>query len=233
MSSLCIIPARGGSKRIPRKNIKDFLGRPIITYSIGTALKSNLFDEIIVSTDDPEIASIALKYGAKVPFLRSEKNSDDYATTFDVIEEVVNMYKSIGKEFTTICCIYPCAPFVTVNHIKDASIKLVAQKLDTVFPIIEYGHPIQRSLRMNQDKVVMANPENKLKRSQDFESYYHDSGQFYFCNTINLLQKKTLMTDNSSSIIISELEAQDIDTLTDWRIAEFKYKLLNEKTSTL
>ena len=155
MKNLCIIPARGGSKRIPKKNIKDFLGKPIIAFSIEAAIKSGLFDEVMVSTDDIEIAYIAKKYGAKVPFMRSEKNSDDFATTFDVIEEVINSYKELAVEFDNFCCLYSCAPFVTSEVLLKAYNHLNDKRFDSVFPIIAYSFPIQRSLRVDQGKVSM------------------------------------------------------------------------------
>ena len=128
MGNICIIPARGGSKRIPKKNIKEFLGKPIIAYSIKAALDSGLFDEVMVSTDDVEIADIAKKFGAKVPFMRSAKNSDDFATTFDVIEEVIQVYKTQGKRFENICCIYSCAPFITSEILLKAYDLLIQKK---------------------------------------------------------------------------------------------------------
>lgn len=231
MANICIIPARGGSKRIPRKNITDFLGKPIVAYSIETAIKSNLFDEVMVSTDDEEIAEIAIKYGATIPFLRSASNSDDYATTFDVINEVLATYKTLGREFETVCCFYPCAPLVTVGLLSKSYDKL--GDFDTVFPMIEYGHPIQRSLIMKADKVRFANEENALIRSQDLESMYHDAGQFYICNVSKLLENKSILTKNTTSIIISELEAQDIDNLVDWRMAELKYQLVYEQKNSI
>ena len=226
MSRLAIIPARGGSKRIPRKNIKLFLGEPIISYSIKAALKSNLFDEVMVSTDDNEIKEIALKYGAKVPFMRSAKNSDDFATTFNVIEEVIEAYKNYGKEFENLCCIYSCAPFVSSELLLKAYDKLVGENFDSVFPIIAYSFPIQRALRVDQDKVSMILNENLNIRSQDLEKSFHDAGQFYWFKTRALLTSKKLLTANTGGVIISALEAQDIDTETDWKLAELKYQLL-------
>ena len=170
MGNICIIPARGGSKRIPRKNIKEFLGKPIIAYSIKAALDSGLFDEVMVSTDDVEIADIAKKLGAKVPFMRSAKNSDDFATTFDVIEEVIQVYKTQGKRFENICCIYSCAPFITSELLFKAYDLLTQKKFDTVFPIIAYSFPIQRALRVNQGKVSMILKDNLNIRSQDIET---------------------------------------------------------------
>ena len=225
MGNICVIPARGGSKRIPRKNIKEFLGKPIITYSIQAALDSGLFDEVMVSTDDLEIAEIAKNFGAKVPFIRSEKNSDDFATTFDVIEEVIQVYKSQGKEFENICCIYSCAPFVNSEILLKAYNQLIRNKFDTVFPIIAYSFPIQRALRIDHSKVSMILEENLNVRSQDLEDSFHDAGQFYWCNSKKLLQNKKILTKNTGGVEISELEAQDIDNEIDWKLAELKFQL--------
>ena len=226
MSNLAIIPARGGSKRIPRKNIKDFLGKPIIAYSIEAALKSGLFDDVMVSTDDKEIAEIAIKYGAKVPFLRSEKNADDYATTVDVLIEVIEKYKVQGRNFENIACLYPSAPFTTSIKLQEAYKILISKKLDSVFPVIPFSFPIQRSLKLKDGKVEYFYPEFENSRSQDLEMAYHDAGQFYFINTSNLLINKSILSKNTGVIVISELEAQDIDNETDWKIAEIKYELL-------
>ncbi|MDB4240604.1 pseudaminic acid cytidylyltransferase [Flavobacteriaceae bacterium] len=225
MGNICIIPARGGSKRIPRKNIKEFIGKPIIAYSIKAALDSGLFDEVMVSTDDSESAEIAKKFGANVPFIRSAKNSDDFATTFDVIEEVIQVYKTQGKRFENICCIYSCAPFITSEILLKAYDLLIQKKFDTVFPIIAYSFPIQRALRVNQGKVSMILKDNLNIRSQDLEKSFHDAGQFYWCNTKRLLNSEKLITPNSGGIEISELDAQDIDTEIDWSLAELKYQL--------
>ena len=225
MGNICIIPARGGSKRIPRKNIKEFLGKPIIAYSIKAAIDSGLFDEVMVSTDNLEIADIAKKYGAKVPFMRSANNSDDFATTFDVIKEVINYYKEQSIEFDNLCCLYSCAPFVNPKVLLRAYNQLTKKKFDTVFPIIPFSFPIQRALRVNQGKVSMILEANLNIRSQDLEKSFHDSGQFYWCNTKQLLISKKLITSNSGGIEISELDAQDIDTNRDWNLAELKYQL--------
>jgi len=226
MSNLAIIPARGGSKRIPRKNIKDFLGKPIIAYSIEAALKSGLFDEVMVSTDDKEIAEIAIKYGAKVPFLRSDKNADDHATTVDVLIEVMEKYKAQGRTFENIACLYPSAPFTTSNKLKEAYTILISKKLDAVFPVMPFSFPIQRSLKMNEGKLDYFYPEFENSRSQDLEMAYHDAGQFYFINTSSLLNNKSILSKNTGAILITELEAQDIDNETDWKIAEIKYELI-------
>lgn len=232
MSNLCIIPARGGSKRIPRKNIKDFLGKPIIAYSIEAALSSGIFDEVMVSTNDEEIATIAKEHGASVPFLRSEKAANDFATTFYVIEEVLKEFKALGKVFEFTCCVYACAPFVTGNKLKLSLDLLKENKFDSVFPVMTFGFPIQRALKREKEKVSFFYPEFSLSRSQDLEKSYHDAGQFYWMNTEICSNKKQILTDNSGSIILSELEGQDIDNEVDWKLAELKYELLQSIKET-
>ncbi|MCX6762610.1 MAG: pseudaminic acid cytidylyltransferase [Candidatus Moranbacteria bacterium] len=222
---LAIIPARGGSKRIPRKNIKDFLGKPIIAYSIETAIKSNLFDEVMVSTDDQEIAEVAKKYGAKVPFMRSEKNSNDHAITADVIEEVLAGYKENSTQFDIFCCIYPTAPLITESILKKGLDLLIEKKFDSVFPVVKYNHPIQRALRISESKVEMIWPENIHKRSQDFSASYHDSGQFYWMWTDKLLENKKLFGENSGAVVLDDSLVQDIDNEEDWKMAELKYQI--------
>lgn len=226
MSKICIIPARGGSKRIPKKNIKDFLGKPIIAYSIEAALQSQLFDEVMVSTDDEEIASIAKKQGAKVPFLRSKTNADDFATTFQVIEEVLSEYKKTGKTFDEGCCLYATSPFTTAKKLEEASTLLELKKFSTVFPVIRFGTAIQRALGMDANqKMYMLQPEFELIRSQDIAPTFYDAGQFYFFKVLEILKHKRLYTNNSGIIEISENEGQDIDNEIDWKLAELKYKL--------
>lgn len=220
---IAIITARGGSKRIPRKNIKDFLGKPIIAYSIEAALASNLFDEVMVSTDDEEIAQVARSFGASVPFLRSSSTSDDFATTAEVLREVLASYKAVGKEFTYACCIYPTAPFVNAEALTKAYTLLIDKALDSVFPIQRFSFPIQRALVFKDNKLTWLQPENATKRSQDLETTYHDTGQFYFFDVVAFLSSGSLLTKNSSGIEIAEMEAHDIDTEEDWKVAEFKY----------
>ena len=230
MKKVAIITARGGSKRIPRKNIKDFLGKPIIAYSIEAALQSNLFDEVMVSTDDEEIATIARLYGTKVPFMRSPKNSDDYATTVDVLLEVLEQYQALDTQFTHGCCLYPTAPFITSALLNESFDLLEKENFDTVFPVVRFGNPIQRALTKDDSgKIAMMHPEYKLSRSQDLEKAYFDSGQFYWFNAQKLLTQKSLWTDNTGVIEIDEHKVQDIDNLTDWKLAELKYKLLLEE----
>ena len=226
MANLLVIPARGGSKRIPRKNSKFFLGKPIIAYSIEAAIQSNLFDEIMVSTDDREIAEIAKNYGASVPFFRSEKNADDYATTFDVIKEVVTEYKLLNKQFEFICCLYPCAPLSTSKKLEEGFELLKRENFDSVLPIIPFSFPIQRALKKgDNNKAEFFYPKFSLTRSQDLEPGYHDAGQFYWMNTLKILEEKAILTDNTGCVVISEMEAQDIDTEMDWKLAELKYEL--------
>ena len=226
--NIAIIPARRGSKRIPNKNIKDFLGKPIIAYSIETAIKSKLFDEVMVSTDDMQIAEIAQSLGAKVPFMRSKENSNDYAGTSDVILEVLDKYKKNGNIFDYCCCIYPAAPFITPEKLKESFELFKVKEYDSLFPVVKYSYPIQRSYKFVNDKISMVWPENYSKRSQDLEPFYHDAGQFYWIKVKELIKIKKLYTCNSGAIILSELEVQDIDNEEDWKLAEMKFKLLKE-----
>lgn len=228
MKNLCIIPARGGSKRIPRKNIKPFMGKPIIAYSIEAALKSGLFDEVMVSTDDEEFAEVAKQYGASVPFLRSEATANDYAGTEDVMTEVINEYRKLGKEFDTFCCLYSTAPFVTADRLKEAY-ALLSDNVDAVFTVVQYSYPIQRSLKVNDDKYVEMNfPQYYDARTQDLETIYHDAGQFYFVKVKTFEAENTLWCKRTAPLVLSELEVQDLDTLTDWQLAEMKFKLTRE-----
>lgn len=225
MKRIAIIPARGGSKRIPQKNIRDFLGKPIISYSIQAALDSQLFDEVMVSTDDEKIAEIAQSLGANVPFLRSLNSSSDFATTLDVIEEVIHEYSKLNQEFQEICCIYACAPFVSKEILISSFELMQSEGFDSIFPIMAYGFPIQRALILNHGKVSFINQENSSVRSQDLETNFHDAGQFYWMKSKILIEKK-IITNNTGGVIISELEGQDIDNEVDWKLAELKYEIL-------
>jgi pseudaminic acid cytidylyltransferase len=227
MKAVAIIPARGGSKRIPRKNIKYFLGKPVIAYSIEAALQSGLFDEVMVSTDDDEIAELARTYGANVPFMRSSKNADDFATTFDVIKEVLSWYEELKTAFDLACCIYPCAPFVSAAKLEEAKVKL--ENFDTVFPVVRFSYPIQRALEFNDknQKLDFFDDQYATRRSQDLKPAFHDAGQFYWMKTARVLEEGKIITSNSTGIIVDEREVQDIDTPVDWQLAELKYKLLH------
>lgn len=229
MSKVAIITARGGSKRIPRKNIKAFLGKPIIAYSIETAIQCGLFEKVIVSTDDDEIAAISKKYGAEVPFLRSKETSDDFASTSDVISEVINQLENKNFHFDYLCCIYPTAPFITKSIVEEAYNLLIKGKFNTVFPITYFDYPIYRALKMGEEnKVEMIWQENLKKRSQDLPLAYHDAGQFYWVDTKEFKKEQKIISDNSGAIILNELQVQDIDSETDWKLAEMKYLLLQE-----
>lgn len=232
MKRLAIIPARLGSKRIPRKNIKNFLGKPIIAYSIESALDSQLFDTVMVSTDHDLIAGVARQYGAEVPFLRSAKNASDTATTLEVILEVLEEYSRRHLDFGQICCLYPTAPFVSASLLTRAFEKLDKGKFDTVFPVLRYSYPIQRAFKMSTDqRISMFYPDQIDTRSQDLEAAYHDAGQFYCFNKKAIMEKQKLWTDNTGGILISEMEGHDIDTEEDWKIAEFKYQVTFGKSA--
>lgn len=222
INNLAIITARGGSKRIPRKNIKEFMGKPMIAYAIQACQNSNIFDEIMVSTDDDEIANIARNLGAKVPFMRSSKNSDDYATTNDVLVEVISEYKNLGKNPKLICCVYPCVPFLDGGILHDAYDKFIASGADGLTPVVKFSFPIQRAFRIVDGILQYNEPQNATKRSQDLEPMYHDAGMFYFHKT------SRLNSNNIIPYIIDESLAQDIDTMDDWNMAQIKFKVKNE-----
>jgi len=221
MSKIAIITARGGSKRIPKKNIKEFMGKPMLAYAIQAAKDSGIFDEIMVSTDSTEIANVAQKYGASVPFLRSEKTSSDFATTADVLNEVVEEYKKRGKEFDTICCIYPCAPFLTGKILKEAAEVFIKSNRRALTPVVKFSYPIQRAFIIKDENLIFREPEYENARSQDLEATYHDVGMFYFSSSDK--NKK----EGRAAYIMDEMNIQDIDTIDDWKIAELKYRMIN------
>jgi len=224
MKNLAIIPARGGSKRIPKKNIKNFLGKPIIAYSIEAALKSELFDEVMVSTDNQEIANLSIKYGAKVPFFRSAVNSDDFATMADVLEEVVDQYKKQRRFFDCVCSILPTAPLLSITNLKKGYELLNSGRFESVRSITAFSYPIQRALEFKNEEVSMFNPEHLRTRSQDLPAAYYDAAQFYW-----FFFNKGLLAANKGAIVLKNIEIQDIDTKEDWEIAELKYKVLFQK----
>ncbi|MBA4745330.1 MAG: pseudaminic acid cytidylyltransferase [Muricauda sp.] len=222
MNNLAIIPARGGSKRIPRKNLKHFLGKPIIAYSIELAIQSNLFTEVMVSTEDEEIAAIAKKFGASVPFLRSKKNSDDFATLSEVIDEVLSTYKT---QFDFICCILPTAPLASLEALNEGLSVLQKNQYDSVRPVVEFSYPIQRAIKIDSDnRMHFFFPEHYKSRSQDLEPSYHDAGQFYW-----MTSKERLHGAKKGVVVINGNQAQDIDTEKDWELAELKYKFNQQK----
>lgn len=230
MSSVAIITARGGSKRIPRKNIKEFMGKPMLAYAIEAALKSELFDEVMVSTDDKEIAEIAEQYGAKVPFMRSEKTANDFAGTEDVLAEVLSEYKTRGKHFNEFCCIYPCVPFLTPEILKQANRAFYASKADSLLPVVRYSFPIQRAFIVKENSfLAYREPECADYRTQDLETTYHDVGMFYFADVKKFVQYNNLIMPQTAYIELDESVIQDIDTMEDWKMAEIKYKILHAK----
>lgn len=226
---LCIIPARGGSKRIPHKNIKPFLGKPIIAYSIETVQKSGIANEIMVSTDDKEIARIAIEYGAKVPFLRNPETSNEYAGVAEVLVEVVEKYKSLGIYFDYVLCVYATSPLLTVDNLNKAYQLITTNpECESVSTVEAYSYPPQRGLFIDNDGFLkMVHPKNYFCRSQDLRKMYHDSCQFFLFRSDALLRDKKLYTEHTIPLILNESASQDIDTPEDWILAEMKYKMLH------
>lgn len=226
---LAIITARGGSKRIPKKNIKEFCGKPMIAYSIEAALASGIFDEVMVSTDSEEIAEVAREYGAKVPFMRSEHTASDFATTAQVLLEVVEEYQKRGVSFEYMSCIYPTAPFITSEKLKKAYELISISEVVEVMPVVPFSYPPQRGYILKDQVLEMKWKENLNARSQDLEPLYHDCGQFYFYNVKKFVDKNGQITEGIAPIILDELEVQDIDNETDWKLAELKYQLIRKE----
>jgi N-acylneuraminate cytidylyltransferase len=224
---IAIIPARGGSKRIPRKNIKDFFGKPIIAYSIEAAINSALFDEVMVSTDDEEIAEIAIKYGANVPFFRSEENSDDLATTSDVLLEVIEYYQHKNQKLETILCLYPTAPLINEQDLI-ASHKIWAKgEFDVLLSSVAFDFAVQRGFKISMNNSIeLIQPEAIHKRSQDLETIYHDAGIFYWLNSQTFKENKTIWAGRIGTFVMDQMKVQDIDTPEDWEIAKLKYEHL-------
>ena len=226
MSSIAIITARGGSKRIPKKNIKKFCGRPMISYSIEAGLQSGMFDEVMVSTDNEEIAEIARSYGANVPFMRSEKTASDYATTRDVLMEVLHEYEKQGRVFDDMTCIYPTAPFVTAQRLRDAVALFKETKSSLLIPVVQFSYPPQRAYVINDGKLQFKWEEFRYARSQDLEPFYHEAGQFYCYNIADYLAADGVIKENIIPFILPESEVQDIDTKEDWKMAELKFSMM-------
>lgn len=226
MKYIAIITARGGSKRIPRKNIKEFCGKPILAYSIEAAVSSGIFDTVMVSTDDEEIARLAERYGAEVPFYRSGEAANDFATTADVLLEVLSEYEKREQRFDGVCCIYPTAPFVTGERLQRARELFREKEADSVLPVVRFGFPPQRCVVLEGDYLQFKWQEYRNSRSQDLEPFYHDAGQFYFLRTESFLEQKSLVMEKTVPLILPETQVQDIDTEEDWRIAEVKFRML-------
>lgn len=228
MSCIAIITARGGSKRIPRKNIRPFCGKPILAYSIEAALQSGVFEEVMVSTDDGEIAAIARQYGAAVPFLRSEETSGDYVSSSDAVAEVLHRYAQAGRRFDLVANLYPTAPFVTAARLREAAARLQDSDADTLVPVVRFSFPPQRGFVIDGGTLRLAQPQYRETRSQDLEPLYHDAGQFYLAKGEAFARNPRFYGDRILPFELPELEVQDIDTLSDWEIAEFKYQLLHK-----
>lgn len=226
---LAIITARGASKRIPRKNIRPFLGKPIISYPLRAALDSACFSEVMVSTDDAEIAEVSRGFGAQVPFMRSASASSDTATSEQVLAEVLNSYAKSGKNFAFACCIYPTAVFLTPQLLRDGYAQLCASDADSLTPVVRFSYPIQRALSLKNGQLRMLWPENENVRSQDLPPAFHDGGQFYWFRPERFLATNSIFSSNALGIEVDELHAQDIDTETDWALAEAKYALCNKE----
>lgn len=233
-NAIAIIPARGGSKRIPRKNIKDFHGKPLIAYSIEVALSSKLFEKVIVTTDDEEIASIARKYGAQVPFIRPRELSDDFTGTADVINHAIEYLEDRGESYEYICTIYATAPFLQERYLIEGYEKLKKSDAVNSFSSTSMPFPIQRTFKLNQDgRCEMFTPEHFMTRSQDLEEAYQDAGQFYWANREKEKQNKNkvLFSEQSIPVILPRYLVQDIDTLEDWKRAEFMYEAIKKADS--
>ncbi len=224
MKTVAIITARGGSKRIPGKNIRPFLGKPILAYSIEAALSSGIFDEVMVSTENEEIAALARQYGAKVPFYRSKKAASDFATTNDVLLEVLEEYEKRGKYFDIGCCIYPTAPFVTVKKLIKAMEQFLQSDADALIPVVQFSYPPQRAMVIRNGGLQFKNLEYIDSRSQDLEKEYHDVGQFCYFRVPAYQKNKKLMLGKILPYLVDEMEVQDIDNESDWKIAEIKYQ---------
>lgn len=227
--NICIIPARSGSKRIPRKNIKLFCGQPIISYSIKSALESKIFDHVIVSTDDSEIAKIAMNYGASVPFFRPKNLSDDHSTSIDVINHAFFwVEENIGK-VDLVCALYATAPFTTSKDLTNAYEKIIQHKdCQVVYPIVEFNFPIQRAIKLAEDgSVTMFEPKHLTTRSQDLEKAYHDAGQFCWMKSKFIGSGASPFSEIARPIKIPHYRVQDIDTKDDWIRAELIFKALN------
>lgn len=228
-NNLCVIPARGGSKRIPRKNIKNFFGKPMLAYPIQAALASGLFSKVIVSTDDEEIAEVALKYGADVPFMRPAELADDFATTAPVIKHAVNFLQEQGESYANLSFIYPCTPLITAQVLQTAYAAWQASRAEACMAVCEFPAAPQRGLIVTaNNRLESLYPEYRATRTQDLPAVYYDAGQFYFANTQAYLQGLGMHSNRTFPFILPRHLAQDIDTPEDWQQAELLYQLLQQ-----
>ncbi len=224
---LCVIPARGGSKRIPRKNIKEFNGQPIIAYSIRVAIASKCFDKVIVSTDDTEISEVAKLFGAEVPFLRPQELSDDYTGTIPVIKHAIEWFDSHEQPPSEVCCIYPTAPFLQVDAIRNAYEQMKLENADYCFSLTSFAFPIQRAFKLTPEKRInMFYPDLFERRSQDLVEAYHDAGQFYWGKAEAFKLQQPFFSSAASPYILPRHLVQDIDTKEDWERAELMFQVL-------
>ena len=230
MTTVAIIPARGGSKRIPRKNIKEFCGKPMIAWSIEAALESGCFDRVIVSTDDEEIAAVARQWGAETPFMRPAQLSDDYTGTIPVIRHAVEWLADNGCAVSQACCIYATAPFVSPEDLKRGQQLLESEACSYAFSVTSYAFPIQRAIRITGGgRVAMFNPEHFQTRSQDLEEAWHDAGQFYWGTAQAWTQERLIFSEDAAPVTLPRHRVQDIDTPEDWVRAEWLFKAMQEQ----
>lgn len=227
--NIAIIPARGGSKRIPRKNIKDFLGRPMIAYAIEAAIASQLFDKVIVSTDDQEIAKVAQQYGAEAPFVRPQELADDFTGTNDVIKHALNWFVSQGVSIEYACCIYATVPLLRPQYLKEGLEQLQSSGKSFAFSVTSFPSPVQRAISIKDHGVSMLYPEHLNTRSQDLEEAYHDAGQFYWGRAAAFLNDENLFSQCAYPVVLPRDLVQDIDTIEDWNKAELMYKMAQQK----
>lgn len=226
---LAVIPARGGSKRIPRKNIKSFCGKPMIAWSIEAALQSGCFDHVVVSTDDDEIAHVARKYGAQVPFMRPATLSDDHTGTTEVVAHAIDWFAAHGQKPELVCCLYATAPFVVADDLLRGLTMLIQTGSNYAFAVTSYDFPIQRAIRITQaNRVEMFHPEHFNTRSQDLEAAYHDAGQFYWGLARAWVENKVIFSIASVPLLLPRHRVQDIDTPEDWVRAEWLFKAINQ-----
>ncbi|MDH5471998.1 MAG: pseudaminic acid cytidylyltransferase [Gammaproteobacteria bacterium] len=231
---LCVIPARGGSKRIPKKNIRDFCGKPIIAYSIEAAIVSGCFDKVIVSTDDEEIAAVARRFGAELPFIRPKELADDYTGTNDVVKHAIRWFQEQNENISLVCCVYATAPFIQSSYLKAGYEKLISSGKSFVFSVTSFPFPIQRAIRINvNDEVEAIWPENIMKRSQDLEEAYHDAGQFYWGQTEAFLNDEIVFSRVSCPVVLPRHLVQDIDTMEDWHRAELMFQAWKQESQDL
>jgi N-acylneuraminate cytidylyltransferase len=231
---IAVIPARGGSKRIPRKNIRPFLGKPIIAYSIEAAISCGLFDKVIVSTDDDEIANIAKSFGAETPFMRPKELADDFTGTNEIVKHAIQWFGQHGQSVGYACCIYATAPFIQVCFLKEGYEKLIALGKSFAFSVTTFPFPVQRAIRIRADGGIEPLDAQAIKkRSQDLEETFHDAGQFYWGTANAFLKGEELFSPNAAPIVVPRHLVQDIDSMEDWTMAELMYRarILMEKES--